>query len=196
MIILPEPGYVYKDSFLSDEKIDHYNSIIYDLPYYYTTKVGAQTDNVSGIVSSSFQDVGVFANVDSEKMMEAGIEIANAFCSNYGIKVGELLRGRVNFTFKNEDPRPLPIHVDMHGKNPKSLSFLYFINNSDGATTMYNERYDGNIKKYEDFSILKSVTPIAGSGLLMNADIFHSWGYPQKTNFRVSLNLNFYGEPL
>lgn len=196
MIIIPEPGYLHSDSFLSDEKVDYYKKIIYELPYYYTNKVGARTDNVSGIFSESFQDVGVFANAESKKMKAMAKDLTNEFCKNYGFKVGKVLRTRVNFTFKNDDPRPLPIHVDMHGKNPNSLSFVYFVNDSDGPTTMYNPKYDGNEHKYEEFSILKQFNPTAGSGLLMNSDVFHSWAYPQKTSFRISINVNFYGEAI
>ena len=60
---------------------------------------------------------------------------------------------------------------------------------------MYNPKFDGREYLYEDFSLIEDIYPSAGSALLMNADVFHSWSYPQKTNFRLSVNVNFYGEP-
>lgn len=195
MIILPDPGYIHSKNFLSDEEIKYYRKKFYELPYYYLDSIGAQTDNISGIVSDSLQDVGIFANGPSEDGFPFAHEVCEKFCNQNGIKMGEVLRTRINFTFKNEDPRTLPIHVDMLGKHPKSLSFLYYVNDSDGPTKMYNPKFDGREYSYEDFSLIEDIHPSAGSALLMNADVFHSWSYPQKTNFRLSVNVNFYGEP-
>lgn len=195
MIILPDPGYIYNKNFLNEKEIEYYKRKFYALPYYYQEEVGAQTDNISGIVSDNFQDVGVFANGPCEDGFPIAHEVCERFCNENGIKMGEILRTRINFTFKNDDSRTLPIHVDMQGRNPKSLSFLYYINDSDGPTKMYSPRFDGKKYSYEDFSLVEDIHPIAGSALLMNADVFHSWSYPQKSNFRVSVNVNFYGEP-
>ena len=111
MIILPDPGYIHSKSFLSDEEIKYYKKKFYELPYYYLDSIGAQTDNISGIVSDSLQDVGIFANGPSEDGFPFAHEVCEKFCNQNGIKMGEVLRTRINFTFKNEDPRTLPIYI-------------------------------------------------------------------------------------
>jgi len=195
MIILPDPGYIYDKTFLNSDEVEYYKKKFYGLPYYYNDSVHAEEDNISNIKSNDFQDVGVFANGPSEDGYPIAHEICEKFCSQNGIKMGKILRTRINFTFKNEDPRPLPIHVDMLGQYPKSLSFVYYINDSDGPTKIYDVKFDGKEHPYEEFSVIQDVHPIGGSALLMNSDIFHTWCYPKKSNFRVSVNVNFYGEP-
>jgi hypothetical protein len=195
MIILPDPGYIYKKDFLNKEEVEYYKRKFYSLPYYYQETVENKKDNISGIKSDKQQDMGVLSNGPSSEGFPIAHEICKRFCDENGIKMGEVLRTRINFTFRNEDPRTLPIHVDMEGKYLDSLSFLYYVNDSDGPTKMYNPRFDGSKHSYEDFSLIEDIHPIAGSALLMNADIFHSWSYPQKSNFRVSANVNFYGKP-
>jgi hypothetical protein len=195
MIILPDPGYIYKKDFLNKEEIEYYKEQFYSLPYYYRETVEAKKDNISGIYSDKQQDVGVFSNGRCEDGFPIAHEICKRFCDENNIKMGKILRTRINFTFKNEDPRTLPIHVDMEGKYSNSLSFLYYVNDSDGPTKMYNPKFDGKVHRHEDFSLIEDIHPIAGSALLMNSDIFHSWSYPKNSNFRVSANVNFYGEP-
>lgn len=72
-------------------------------------------------------------------------------------------------------------------------TFLYYVNDSDGDTILFNEKFDINKDVYDqhdDFTIFKSFTPKRGKAILFNGLTYHSSSNPQHHESRVVINMN------
>jgi len=65
---------------------------------------------------------------------------------------------------------------------------IYYINDSDGPTTFFDQYYDGQ-KKAPKFS--SSVTPKKGKFVVFNGLQFHASSAPRQTTQRCVININF-----
>jgi len=120
-----------------------------------------------------------------------GHNLISQVCTKHNITLRAVLRCKSNLTFpdsnidqsKTETP-----HVD-HTWNHFTL--LYYINDSDGETILYNEKFD------EDNEVilteLARVSPKAGRAVLFNGLLYHSPTVPSK-NYRAVINYTFLGE--
>jgi hypothetical protein len=196
--LLVDPGYIYDEDVFSKDQVEKYKKIFMNMPYYMQETVGAETDGLSGIDTDQTQD-GLILLGDKSILGMPSLstpilsEILNSFADKYKIRVDKFLRVRVNLTVKNSDQRTLPIHTDLNGRFG-GFSFMYYINDSEGPTTLYNKMYDGKKTTVEDLSIIKEIHPKAGACAIFYSDRFHSWSYPHTSQFRLSANVNFTGE--
>ena len=86
------------------------------------------------------------------------------------------------------DRRHTPPHVDTTGEH---YVFIYYVNDSDGNTNLYNEKYDGKtVRTADDLTIFKSITPKAGLGVLFSGKVFHTWQPPFNSKVRCIINMN------
>jgi hypothetical protein len=65
---------------------------------------------------------------------------------------------------------------------------LYYVNNSDGDTIIYNEKKEKDVKK---FSIMNTISPKMGRATIFNGLHYHSSSSPIKNSKRIVLNINF-----
>lgn len=83
-------------------------------------------------------------------------------------------------------------HVDWNppnrNKEDKHLSFLYYLNDSDGDTYLFNEYYQ---ETPEQLTIKTRNTPKANTGILFNSDNYHASSPPRETTARVVINYVF-----
>lgn len=196
--LLVDPGYIYDENLFTQDQIHRYKSLFMNMPYYMQETVGAETDGISGIKSDTVQDGLVLLGdkfIHGLPSLSTPIvkEILDVFAAKYNIRVDKFLRVRVNMTVKNSDQRTLPIHVDLNGRFG-GYSFMYYINDSEGPTTLYDKMYDGLDTKTEDLKIIKEIHPKAGACALFYSNRFHSWSYPHTSQFRLTTNVNFTGE--
>jgi hypothetical protein len=73
-------------------------------------------------------------------------------------------------------------------------TFLYYVNDSDGDTILFNELRDArnsDTYQYDEFTLFKRVTPKRGRAILFNGMYYHSSSQPQNHHSRVILNINF-----
>ena len=78
-------------------------------------------------------------------------------------------------------------HVDYTDKGVWSM--VIYMNDSDGDTVFFRERYDGTTK--EQARVRKRVTPKKGKAVIFKGDIFHASSNPIVNNKRIVLNVNF-----
>ena len=90
-----------------------------------------------------------------------------------------------------------PPHIDNSDENFRGESFLYFVNDADGDTFMFNEHYDYVHKRYgsEDFkgnfTNQLRVTAEKGKSVLFPLTQCHTSSIPRKGGPRVTLNFVF-----
>lgn len=101
--------------------------------------------------------------------------------------LSDLSRIRVGLTKPSRYPGHHAPHVDFYARH-KSL--LYYVNDSDGDTVFYNERFQGDTF-VNKFTVQKKVSPKKGKAVLFDGDHFHSSGIPESTLRRVVVNINY-----
>ena len=90
-----------------------------------------------------------------------------------------------------------PPHIDNSEDNFRGETFLYFVNDADGDTFMFNEHYDYVHKRYgpEDFNgnftNQLRVTANKGKGVLFPLTQCHTSSVPRRGGCRITLNFVF-----
>tara|TARA_B100000614_G_scaffold670_1_gene758 strand:- start:4506 stop:5093 length:588 start_codon:yes stop_codon:yes gene_type:complete len=100
---------------------------------------------------------------------------------------GELIRVRAAKTMKNRVPPTQP-HVDAPFGH---WVMIYFVDNSDGPTTIYKERYGENP---ENVRPKQYIDPEKGKYVIFDGRMYHSGNAPRKHDSRTILNINYYGD--
>ena len=96
--------------------------------------------------------------------------------------ITELDRLKINIiTSKHLVNKELDTALHMDSNDKDFLSFLYYVNTSDGDTCFYNE----------DGTILQKVTPKENTGVLFNSNILHRATPPLNTDVRIVINVMF-----
>jgi hypothetical protein len=99
------------------------------------------------------------------------------------IKINSMTRNGPNFTKDNYN---IP-HVDMPG--PGLLSMVYYVNNSDGDTFLFNEFQNSN--KVSSVSLKQRVTPKKGRAVIFDSNRFHASSNPINNSTRFVINFTF-----
>tara|TARA_R100001509_G_scaffold97808_1_gene57015 strand:+ start:7 stop:645 length:639 start_codon:yes stop_codon:yes gene_type:complete len=92
----------------------------------------------------------------------------------------EILRAKSNLQTSNVNVDNKNIstpHIDTKNKH---IVGIYYVNNSDGDTTIFKNK-----------KILTKIQPKKGRLLFFKGDLKHSAGYPIKNQIRVVINMNF-----
>ena len=98
-----------------------------------------------------------------------------------------LFRVKVNVTFPSpgyNNYQAQVAHTDMayeDGRKVPHEVFLYYINDSDGPTYFFNEKYE----------LTDAVEPKMGRGVLFDGSKLHAGSSPVHNSFRFALNINF-----
>jgi hypothetical protein len=121
---------------------------------------------------------------------DIGSEILNTFAKKNGINVKKILRVKANTVYKKEEANTIhPPHIDMHIPH---FVFLYYINDSDGETVIFDQKYSS--KELPELTVKDKITPKAGTAIVFNGLNYHSSSAPTINNKRSVININFMGD--
>jgi|TARA_B100002019_G_scaffold16250_1_gene12789 hypothetical protein len=109
--------------------------------------------------------------------------------TNYDNELGSFenfRRIKINLLTKKESKHMYHTpHVDYDYPH-KTL--LYYVNDSDGPTYFFNEKYDGTRKK---LTIKEKVEPRQGRFIIFDGHRFHASSNPQYHDYRCVVNFNY-----
>lgn len=97
----------------------------------------------------------------------------------------DLIRVRGGMTTSSGEYSVINGHVDYYIPNTTAL---YYVNESDGDTIFYKEKYLGEEQK--ELNFLKSISPKKGSLVLFDGLRYHSTTKPKKSSSRMTININ------
>jgi hypothetical protein len=106
-------------------------------------------------------------------------QILHHFCHSQRLVPKHILQGRVWLTMPSPNPKPFKVHIDI--EDIDHLVCLYYVNDSDGDTILYEED-----KKTE----MKRISPKKGRILFFNGSIPHCSSEPSKKE-RAVINFDF-----
>ena len=197
------------DNFLPLYVQDHIENLCYKVPWV----MSKQTQNVDNFILGNYRDKGQFTHLfwhvgENKKSLnnyEEYLKLSHYFslplqiaCLKQGISFGletNLYRGKVNLTHNDNNPSPisnLP-HRDIIGVTNELLksmwAIIYYVNESDGDTIIYNEKEQFNdLSKY---TIRQSISPKKGRIVFIKGDLFHSASTPSSEySKRIVINYN------
>jgi hypothetical protein len=91
---------------------------------------------------------------------------------------------------KNIDPDAYNTpHIDIPDAGFKSL--LYYVQDSDGDTFLFNETYQQTQAVKKPLTVRKRIAPRRGKAVLFNSNIWHASSNPRENATRVVLNFIF-----
>lgn len=85
-------------------------------------------------------------------------------------------------------------HIDHFTKASGLFTMIYYVNDSDGDTIVFNESYYGYPIK--EFTLHKKITPKKGLMVMFPTNTFHCGSHPINSKARIVINLNFQLIPL
>ena len=178
-------------------------------------------NQLQSYVTSSYQPWYYQSNIDSSGLLNQRfgkhgfacwlVRYPNTFIDDYTDYIGlvmemkkvvgckNILRSRLDMTLhKNGDTAASP-HVDF---TKPHIATIFYFNNSDGNTVIYNEKYDGedgsnsteSIRKSgitNKLTIKKRIKPKENRLLIFDGLLIHKGHHPSKHNTRILLNSNF-----
>ena len=80
-------------------------------------------------------------------------------------------------------------HIDSEGDN--LLTFLYYVNDSDGDTVLFDTYLDGSEHNITEFTEVHRQTPKMGTGVVFDSNRLHTSSTPRITDRRVVINYVF-----
>ena len=105
-----------------------------------------------------------------------------------------LLRFKINLTLPTKDTtihtHSIP-HVDFDTLDANLITAIYYINDSDGDTIIFNERYGSSI---ESLTVKKRITPKRGRLVVFDSGYYHAGNNPSTNTPRLTANINLQQE--
>jgi ectoine hydroxylase-related dioxygenase (phytanoyl-CoA dioxygenase family) len=81
-----------------------------------------------------------------------------------------------------------PPHIDSKDVNDNTYTLVYYVNDSDGDTFVFNEKFGD---EFTDLTIAHRQTPTEGSALLFKSTNYHASSSPINTKSRAVINIVF-----
>jgi hypothetical protein len=154
---------------------------------------------------SKFQFVNVIKLFDfkEHELYNELFLLVESFAKKNNLEVLDIIRMKFNLminskSIKNQTNSP---HIDwtrkffkpdQYGPDVKYFSLICYINDSDGSTIFYNEKYP--VKNFKELSIKEKIDPKAGRAIFFEGDQYHSSSFPNNYNKRMVLNINLVGK--
>lgn len=190
--------FIYDDNFLSLEKILEVKQAVAkdnkDILWHArngTTDIKdyLKLKDIDIKVSEDMQSVHAasFNDTKMSDIHDLGSHILNTFAKKHGIKIKEILRIKANILNKTDKKGHIhPPHIDM---TTPHMVLLYYVNDSDGDTVIFDQKYDGG--EVPMLTVNRTVEPKAGSAIVFDGLTYHSSSSPQYAEERIVLNINF-----
>ena len=172
------------DNFLDEKYFHKIQSHIekIDFPWYYR-------DNITSGEEDSVGKYG-FNHLLIDGKATYNFDILNALIYEM-IKVTaskNIFRCRLDMTVNRGDSIILDPHVDFFFPH---ISSILYINNSDGNTIIYNQRYNKRDGYNQNLTVMEEIEQIANRLLIFDGMYIHTGCTPSKNNRRILINSNF-----
>jgi len=106
-----------------------------------------------------------------------------------GLEVKNVIRVKSNLLLRNAHSEEFinTPHVDEYTISQKTVSFLYYVNDSDGDTVGFDRFLDDGVR-YKDFRITERIDPAAGKAIYFPSNYYHASSCPIEHEDRIVIN--------
>jgi len=190
------PEFIFDPEFLTKEETVAYLKEVVEAPFHFDIGgASVARDGITGLIGSQFADrpLMVVGHNDEDfvdPLRPMARKIVERFAEKHGLVLDEIKRTRHNVCFSSHDRRPMTPHVDV-GRVHKHWAFVMYLNDTDGDTVLYHQKYDGvTVRGQDDLTVYRKFSPVAGGAIFFDGDFFHTWEYPYESDYRIVLNMN------
>lgn len=118
------------------------------------------------------------------------------YINEFVMPIKKIVRVKANLLLKNENyPKEAyhPPHSDVFDENyDKQWTFLYYINDSDGDTIIFDKKWHPTHGDTQpELNVVERHTPKAGNALLFKSNTYHTSSPPITSERRIVLNFVF-----
>lgn len=178
---------IIDDDFLFENEIKEIEQQFYSLPTIYSKFTVHAEENNLPKSTDTYSNRFMYCSYENERNFtnSLALNILEKFSKKNNIEYDIVSRTRSNITFFCNEKRPSIPHID---NNNNHMVLLYYVNNSDGDTVLYKNKYN----KEEDNKMIVDVqiAPKAGRAVLFDGSIYHSFYYPTINETRSVININ------
>lgn len=144
-------------------------------------------DNIKTSGGFQFNHGFYTSGVEKSKYVDLVYHIFTKFINKHNIQSRAILRAKANLTTQDVNNKYVAPHIDHFFDHNV---FLYYVNDSDGDTILYNEKWQelGEVRTLTENT---RISPKAGRAILFDGRTYHTPLVPQTSPFRVVINLTF-----
>jgi len=173
------------DNIIPSHLVDAIENLVLNsgkFPLYYSNNLTYSKNISKKIIPGMFHTLQLNDKIISPKYFSFFLQVLYGFCKKININIKEILASRIFVDLPTTNYGPdLPPHTDL---NIPHFVCLYYINDSDGDTILFED--DGKTE-------IKRISPKKGRIVFFNGLIKHC-GSRSKENTRAVLNIDFNGE--
>jgi len=189
---------IYDDNFLSTAEINEIKNFLLneDTPWVYSEQTNSLEEGPAVIDSELVKPSGQFFYHILGGVPEpvAGSEIfINAikkFNDKNGLLTYLITRIKANKIAQDKDSKGMH-HLPHVDSNQKHLVFLYYVNDSDGDTVIFDKRVGDSL---DNMNIIRRISPKAGAAIVFDGSMYHASSSPVLADYRCVVNANFLGK--
>jgi hypothetical protein len=176
---------ILDDNFLSAYEINEIEKSFYRLPAIFSPFTVHASENNLPKDTDTYSNKFMYCSYEGDENFtnSLAIQILNKFVNKHKIKYDRITRTRSNTTFLCNDKRPSIPHIDDENSH---MVLLYYVNDSDGDTLLYNNVY----KEDNEMVVEHRISPKAGRAVLFDGRVYHSFHYPNVHETRSVININ------
>lgn len=187
-----EKNIIIDDTFLLPHEISAVYQGMLNLDYRLNPGTGTPDNNREGISGKEYLDYpmmvsGQNAFVLEDPVSQISLFLLDKFSKKHKINIKSIYRAKSNITFTTLHGKSSNPHIDTQANH---FVFLYYVNDSDGDTILFDNVYDGFDKDAKELKVLKHVTPKAGRVVWFKGNRYHSWIAPKTSSYRMVINMN------
>ena len=151
----------------------------YDFPWHFMLNVTSaeKPDGRTGFSNIIFSEDNKIQTKYMDILSPILYEAVGKFDNDQDIK--KIFRIKAGMFVKNQTEEPHLVHVD---RPYFHYTMLYYVNDSDGSTQLY----DG-----EGGKVVKEIEPKKGRAVILDGNIYHASSCPKNHANRIVINYNF-----
>lgn len=176
---------IIEDDFLSVEEINAISKEFYRLPAIFSPLTSYVPDEKLPESTDKYSNRFMYCSYENNENFtkDLAIRVLEKFCKKHKVEYDMIERTRSNTTFLSNEHRPSVPHRDSPNKH---LVLLYYVDDSDGDTVLYKDKYQED----SDMTVDIRISPKAGRAVLFDGSIYHSFYYPNTYEKRSVININ------
>lgn len=159
-----------------------------EFSWYFHENTTLEADDVHVLKSKSTEESLLFSSSIEEGSEAYNIvhEIFTRFLINNSKSCSRILRIKANLYTQGVSANHHSPHIDLD--IPHKV-FLYYIDDSDGYTWLFNERFSG--ERVSNLTVSDRIEPKAGRGILFDGFQYHASSSPVYHKKRCTINIDF-----
>lgn len=161
-----------------------------NFPWYYQSNISYEDNH-----EASKENLGNFGFgfwIKNDDWKDCGMaKFLMPFCYKVAehVSATSIIRVRIDMTLFNPSNHMHQPHIDF---DLPHYACVYYVNDSDGDTVIYNEKFNGNeAKEIESLTVKERISPKANRLLLFNGNYYHTGHSPSKHKNRIIINSNY-----